>query len=61
LDLETKLETDELHPILFSHLLSFLSSLVPDWGENGKGMTKNEEKQNKKSFFPLFFSPFERL
>jgi len=55
------METDELHPILFSHLLSFLSSLVPDWGENGKGMTKNEEKQNKESFFPLFFSPFERL
>lgn len=55
-----KMETDELHPILFSHLLSLLSSLVPDWGEEGKGMTKNEEKQNKESFPPPFFFPCVR-
>jgi len=60
-DLKTKMETDEMHPILFSHLLSFLSSLVPDWGENGKGVTKNEEKTMQRNVFLLCFSLFERL
>lgn len=60
--MKTKMETDEMHPVLFSHLLSFLSSLVPDWGENGKGVTKNEEKQSKETLFScLFFTLFERL
>lgn len=53
--------TAELHPIVFSHLLSFLSSLLPDRGEGGKGVTKNVEKRGKETFFSCLFFFFPCL
>lgn len=59
--MKTKMGTAELHPIVFSHLLSVLSSLLPDQGEGGKGVTKNVEKRGKETFFScLFLALFER-